>query len=89
MSDPMSLSAHGGSDSSMHLIRRLLAEYGFAQWKRYAIAFSLMGLGAICTGLSAYLMGNMINEAYDQIANERENLAEQFNTAWRRHPGAE
>jgi DnaJ like chaperone protein len=30
-----------------------------------------------------------INEAYAQIANERVNLVEQFNTAWRRKTGAE
>jgi hypothetical protein len=29
-----------------------------------------------------------INEAYAQIANERVNLAEQFNAAWRRQTGA-
>ncbi len=66
MSDPMSLSSHSDNEGTIHLLRRLLAEYGVVRWKRYALAFSLMGLGALCTALSAYLMGNMINEAYDQ-----------------------
>jgi len=62
----MSLSSHSDNEGTIHLLRRLLAEYGVVRWKRYALAFSLMGLGALCTALSAYLMGNMINEAYDQ-----------------------
>src|ERR1043166_63495 len=47
------------------LIRRLLSDYAAAQWKRYATAFALMGLGAICTAVSAYLIRFVINEAYD------------------------
>src|SRR5262249_50338019 len=54
------------TQSALILIRRLLTEYGFAQWKRYAIAFVLMGVGAACTALAAYLMGNVINEAFVQ-----------------------
>jgi subfamily B ATP-binding cassette protein MsbA len=51
-------------DRAFYLIRRLLTEYGVVQWRRYAIAFALMGVAAICTAIPAYLMGNLINEAY-------------------------
>ena len=33
-------------------------------WRRYAIAFALMGIAAAGTALSAYLLGTMTNEAY-------------------------
>jgi ABC-type multidrug transport system fused ATPase/permease subunit len=46
------------------MIRRLLSEYGFAHWRRYATAFALMSVSAGCTALSAYLMGQVINVAY-------------------------
>ncbi|MEX0752207.1 MAG: ABC transporter ATP-binding protein [Xanthobacteraceae bacterium] len=46
------------------LIRRLLAEHGMRHWKRYALAFSMMGVAAACTALSAYLIGEVINQAY-------------------------
>ena len=46
------------------LIRRLLAEQGVVHWRRYAVAFALMAISASCTALSAYLIGNVINEAY-------------------------
>ena len=46
------------------LIRRLLAEQGVVHWRRYAVAFALMAISAGCTALSAYLIGNVINEAY-------------------------
>src|SRR3954447_5143946 len=65
MSDPMTLSLRD-SDSTLRLIRRLLVDFGLTQWKRYAFVACLMAVGAVCAGGSAYLMGNMINEAYDQ-----------------------
>jgi ATP-binding cassette, subfamily B, bacterial MsbA len=46
------------------LIRRLLAEQGFLHWRRYAFAFALMAVSAGCTALSAYLIGDVINQAY-------------------------
>jgi ATP-binding cassette, subfamily B, bacterial MsbA len=33
-------------------------------WPRYAVAFTLMGVAAAGTALSAYLLGKMTNEAY-------------------------
>jgi len=46
------------------LVRRLLTEQAFGQWKNYAIAFALMGVGAASTALCAYLIGDVINAAY-------------------------
>jgi subfamily B ATP-binding cassette protein MsbA len=46
------------------LIRRLLTEQALRQWKRYAIAFSLMAVAAAATALGAYLIGDVINAAY-------------------------
>jgi ATP-binding cassette subfamily B protein len=46
------------------LIRRLVTEQGFAHWRKYVIAFVFMAVSAACTALSAYLIGNVINEAY-------------------------
>jgi ATP-binding cassette, subfamily B, bacterial MsbA len=46
------------------LVRRLLAEQGFVHWRRYAVAFALMVLSAGCTAFSAYLIGDVINQAY-------------------------
>jgi ATP-binding cassette subfamily B protein len=46
------------------LIKRLLSEYGLAQWRRYLLAFTLMGVAAACTAASAYLAGDVVNQAY-------------------------
>ena len=46
------------------LIKRLVAEQGIAYWRRYAVAFGLMGLSAAATAGSAYLLGQVINQAY-------------------------
>ena len=48
------------------LVRRLLTEYGLTRWKRYVFAFALMGLGAACTALTAYMIRDIVNEAYVQ-----------------------
>jgi ATP-binding cassette, subfamily B, bacterial MsbA len=50
--------------SARALVHRLLTEQAFGQWKRYAMAFALMGVGAGATGLAAYLIGDVINAAY-------------------------
>ena len=57
-------SALSDPDSSVGLIWRLLSDYGFARWHRYAVAFVLMGIGAGATALTAYLAGDVINQAY-------------------------
>ena len=46
------------------LIRRLLAEQGLVHWRKYVIAFVLMAISAGCTAFSAYLIGDVINQAY-------------------------
>ncbi len=46
------------------LVRRLLLEQGMPHWRRYLIAFVLMGVSAAATAASAYLIGTVINEAY-------------------------
>jgi subfamily B ATP-binding cassette protein MsbA len=50
--------------SELGLVWRLLTEYGASRWHRYAIAFALMGLAAGGTAMSAYLAGDVINQAY-------------------------
>jgi ATP-binding cassette subfamily B protein len=46
------------------LIRRLITEQGAAYWRRYLLAFMLMGISAATTAGSAYLLGEVINQAY-------------------------
>ena len=50
--------------STIALIRRLLVEQAAGQWKLYTIAFACMAVAAAATGLSAYLLGDVINQAY-------------------------
>src|SRR3954453_14960782 len=46
------------------LIRRLVMEQATAYWRRYLMAFCLMAVSAITTAGSAYLLGEVINQAY-------------------------
>lgn len=46
------------------LIRRLVMEQGAAYWRRYLLAFVLMGVSAAATAGSAYILGQVINKAY-------------------------
>ena len=46
------------------LIRRLIMEQGAAYWRRYLLAFVLMGVSAGATAGSAYILGQVINQAY-------------------------
>ena len=46
------------------LIRRLITEQGAAYWRRYLLAFGLMGISAATTAGSAYLLGEVVNQAY-------------------------
>src|ERR1700731_385315 len=50
-------------DNALVVIRRLVIEFGLAQWHRYALAFLLMGIAAACTAIPVYLIGNMVNMA--------------------------
>lgn len=46
------------------LVRRLVAEQGLAYWRRYLLAFTLMGVAAAATAASTYVLGQVINQAY-------------------------
>ncbi len=46
------------------LVRRLVTEQAAVYWKRYLLAFALMGVSAAATAGSAYLLGQVINQAY-------------------------
>jgi ABC-type multidrug transport system fused ATPase/permease subunit len=46
------------------LIRRLIMEQGAAYWRRYLLAFALMAVSAATTAGAAYLLGQVINQAY-------------------------
>src|SRR3954464_7644160 len=46
------------------LIRRLVAEQGLAYWPRYLLAFALMAVAAAATAGAAYVLGQVINQAY-------------------------
>ncbi|WP_420132216.1 ABC transporter ATP-binding protein [Rhodopseudomonas sp.] len=46
------------------LVRRLVMEQASVYWRRYLLAFVLMAIAAAATALSAYLLGQVINQAY-------------------------
>jgi subfamily B ATP-binding cassette protein MsbA len=46
------------------LVRRLVAEQGLAYWRRYLMAFALMGVAAAATASATYVLGQVINQAY-------------------------
>ena len=46
------------------LIRRLVMEQAATYWRRYLVAFILMGISAAATAAATYLLGQVINEAY-------------------------
>src|ERR1700680_3889449 len=46
------------------LIRRLVTEQGAAYWRRYLLAFVLMGAAAAATAGAAWILGQVINKAY-------------------------
>jgi len=51
-------------DGMVHLIRRVLADYGAHHWFGYAASIALGTLAAGCTSAAAYLIGHAVNEAY-------------------------
>src|SRR6202790_127676 len=46
------------------LIRRLVMEQGVIYWRRYLLALELMGVSAGATAGSAWVLGQVINQAY-------------------------
>jgi ABC-type multidrug transport system fused ATPase/permease subunit len=45
-------------------LRRLLTDQGFKHWKGYVFAFAMMGLIAFTTALSAWIIGQIVNEVF-------------------------
>lgn len=64
MNDQILQSANDPRYQPRVLVRRLLTEQGAVHWRKYAVAFVLMAVSAGCTALSAYLIGDVINQAY-------------------------
>lgn len=52
------------TQSAAILVRRLITEQGATYWRRYLLAFVLMGISAAATAGSAYILGQVINKAY-------------------------
>jgi ATP-binding cassette, subfamily B, bacterial MsbA len=46
------------------VLRRLLTDQGSQHWKGYLFAFAMMGLIALTTSLSAWIIGKIINEVF-------------------------
>jgi ATP-binding cassette subfamily B protein len=53
------------------LIRRLIAEQALTYWRRYLVAFLLMAISAATTAGAAYMLGEVINQAYVDKSIER------------------
>ncbi|HXF88975.1 MAG TPA: ABC transporter ATP-binding protein [Xanthobacteraceae bacterium] len=64
MSDSKSTPPPAGQAGALTLIRRLLLEHAAPHWARYLVAFALMAVAAGATALGAYLIGDVINQAY-------------------------
>jgi len=64
MSGSKSKLSHADRAGALALVRRLMVEQAAKLWLRYLYAFVLMAIAAGATSLGAYLIGNVINEAY-------------------------
>jgi ATP-binding cassette subfamily B protein len=56
-----------GSDlgsPSTALLKRLLTDQGARHWKGYALSFALLGVVALTTALSAWIIGNVVNNVF-------------------------
>ncbi len=45
-------------------LRRLLTDQGLKHWKGYALGFVMMGLIALTTALSAWIIGQIVNKIF-------------------------
>ncbi|MGO4872045.1 MAG: ABC transporter ATP-binding protein [Roseiarcus sp.] len=52
------------SESSTTLLKRLLGDQGAKHWKGYALSFVMLGLVALTTALSAWIIGNVVNSVF-------------------------
>src|SRR3990167_5467019 len=64
MNDQSTPSAADARYRPYALVRRLLTEQGLVHWRKYLLAFAFMAVAAACTAFSAYLIGDVINQAY-------------------------
>src|SRR5664280_1724836 len=64
MNEHSSPSADDERYGTLAMVRRLLTEQGVVHWRKYVIAFTLMAISAGCTALSAYLIGDVMNQTY-------------------------
>jgi ATP-binding cassette subfamily B protein len=53
-------------NGSPALIRRLFLEHGRTHWRRYAVSFAMMAVGAGCTAGMAFIIGPGIDQAYQE-----------------------
>lgn len=70
---PLDQPPQAGHEGAWPLVRRLFADYALSFWRRYLVAFALMAIAAGCTAGAAYLMGEVINQAY--VARNFPNIA--------------
>ena len=56
----------GMFDEQIRMIGRLFADHGLAHWKSYAFSSACGGVIAACVGSVAYLIGHLVNEAYER-----------------------
>ena len=52
------------NSSSTALLKRLLTDQGVEHWKGYALSFALLGLVALTTALSAWIIGTVVNNVF-------------------------
>jgi ATP-binding cassette subfamily B protein len=64
MTNQMLSSSDDKHYGTLAMVRRLLTEQGLAHWKKYLLAFGLMSIAAACTALTAYVFGQVVNQAY-------------------------
>jgi ATP-binding cassette subfamily B protein len=64
MNEHTTAGADSAQYSTYNLVRRLITEQGLVHWRKYVIAFIMMGIAAGATALSAYLIGDVVNQAY-------------------------
>ena len=46
------------------LFKRLLTDQGFKHWKGYALSFAMLGVVALTTALSAWIIGSVVNNVF-------------------------
>ena len=52
------------NSASPALLKRLLSDQGVKHWKGYALSFAMLGLVALTTALSAWIIGSVVNNVF-------------------------